>query len=255
MNLTEQILQIILPMRIAFLQQRSFKKFISFIFAILCTGGRHTITSFICFLRQEHKDWSAIYRFFSTAKWDSEICFDQIAKLALKKMISKNNKHILISIDDFRVEKTGKTIPHTRYQLDPKSPKFHPNLMWGHRYLHATLVICRKKRGKFQAAKSISVRIKLAPHVKKPGKRSTEEDRAAYEKEKKEHNLTQYGAELIKELRRLCDDLGYADKEIVIVADGSYCNKRIFSSVPERVQLVLRCKKNSNCSGLFLIDS
>lgn len=246
MNLSEQILEIILTMRFAFAQQRSFMKFTSFIFAILCTAGRHTITSLICFLKQEDKDWSSTYRFFNSGVWDANACFDEVLRLSLNKSLSrKNNQYILISIDDFRVEKVGKTIPHTRYQLDPKSPPFHPNLMWGHRYLHATIVISRKKRGMWQASKSISIKLELAPHVKKPGKRATEEEWEAYEKEKKEHNLTQLAAELIKELRRLCDEFGYNDKDLIIVADGGYCNKRIFSCLSERIHLVLRCRKDA----------
>lgn len=244
MNLTEQILEIMIPMQIAFSQARSFKKFIEVIFAILCTAGRHTITSFIFFLQGEHKDWTHMYRFFSKQKWDPDICFDVLAESALRKVLQKHND-IVIALDDFRVEKTGKTIPHTRYQLDPKSPSFHPNLMWGHRYAHATLLIARKKKGKWQAARSITVRIKLAPHVRKPGKKATEKDWEAYEASKKDHNLCQYAADIIRELRQLFDRLGYERKTIKLVADGGYCNKTIFGNLPDRVDLITRCRKDA----------
>jgi hypothetical protein len=117
--------------------------------------------------------------------------------------------------------------------------------MWGHRYLHATLIISRKKRGRWQAAKTITVSIELAPHVKKPGKRATKDDWEAYEKEKKEQNLTQLGAALIKKIRDLCDEFGYQDKDLIIVADGSYCNRRIFPVSNNRIQLILRCRKDA----------
>lgn len=244
MNLTEQILWIIIQMQVAFLQERSFRKFISIIFAILCTAGRHTITSFIFFTKQEDKDWTKIYRFFSKRKWEPEVCFDKITEIALRKALKKYND-VLIALDDFRVEKTGKTIPHARYQLDPKSPPFHPNLIWGHRYIHVTLLIARKKKGRWQAAQSISIRIKLAPHVKKPGKKATEKDWEAYEANKKDHNLCQYASEIIRELRQLLDRLGFANKPLVIVADGGYCNKTIFRNLPDRVELIVRCRKDA----------
>jgi hypothetical protein len=244
MNLTEQILEIILAMRAAFFQERSFRKFLTIIFAILCTAGRHTITSFIFFAKQEAKDWSKMYRFFSKNKWNPTVCFDEITKLALAKVFEKHGD-VVIALDDFRVEKTGKTIPHTRYQLDPKSPPFHPNLMWGHRYLHATLVMYRKKRGSWKAAKSISIRIKLAPHIKKPGKKATEQDWETYQAAKKENNLCRYASGMIQELRKLLDQLGYTDKVIKIVADGGYCNKTIFGNLPDRVDLIARCRKDA----------
>lgn len=245
MNLTKQILRTILSMRVGFLQERTYTKFIAMIFAILCTGGRHTITSFIYFLKEEFKDWSPFYKFFSKAKWDIDFCFDEMTKEALKCGLSKYKDRIVIAIDDFRVEKTGKTIPHTRYQKHPKSPPFHLNLMWGHRYLHATLMVCRKKKGFWQAAKAISIRIILTPHVKKPGKKATEADWEEYLKEQIENNLNQYATKLIKKLRELCDEFGYKKKEINIIVDGGYCNKTIFQNLPDRVHLTVRCRKDA----------
>jgi hypothetical protein len=240
-----QILQIILPMRHAFVQHRTFLKFIASIFAILCTPGRHTVTAILYFLKKEDSDWSSIYRFFSRAKWDSEICFDEVFKAALKKHLLKSGNEILISLDDFKVEKTGKTIPGTRYVLDPKSPAFNTNLVWGHRYLHGTVVIYRKKRGRWHTAKSISVKLQLAPHVRKPGKKATDEDWEIYKKEKEEHNLSLYATQMINNLRGLCDSFGYNDKNLFVVADGGYCNKTIFRNLPKRADIILRCRKDA----------
>lgn len=245
MNLTMQILQIILPMRSAFVQYRIFLKFIGAIFAILCVAGRHTITSILYFFKMEDSNWSSIYRLFSRAKWDPEICFNEVLKAALKKQLSKHKGEILFSLDDFKVEKTGKTIPGTRYMLDPKSPPFCTNLAWGHRYLHAAVTLYRKKRGRWLAAKSITVKIKLAPHIRKPGKKATEADWEIYKKEKEEHNLSEYAIQLIIELRRLCDELGYSNRTFFVVADGGYCNKTILRKCPKGVELILRCRKDA----------
>jgi hypothetical protein len=244
MNLTEQILRIIIAMQIAFAQAKSFKRFGYMIFAILCTAGRHTITSFIFFGKHENGDWTKFYRFFSKRKWEPNVCFDKVVEISLKEVLAESGD-ILIALDDFRVEKTGKTVPYTRYQLDPKSPAFHPNLMWGHRYLHASLLIFRRKNGRENAVRSISVRIELAPHVKKPGKKATEEDWKTYKAKKKEYNLCQQASTLIRKLRELVDQLGYSHKTITIVADGGYCNKTIFKNLPDRVDLIVRCRKDA----------
>jgi hypothetical protein len=246
MNLTMQILQIILPMRGAFVQHRTFLKFIGIIFAILCVAGRHTVTSMLYFFKMDDSNWCPLYRLFSRARWNPEFCYNEVLKTALKKHLSKCKKNeIVFSLDDFKVEKTGKTIPGTRYILDPKSPAFNTNLVWGHRYLHGTIVIYRKKRGRWHAAKSISVKLQLAPHIRKPGKKATAEDWETYKKEKEEHNLSKYAVLIINELRRLCDEFGYEDKDVFIVADGGYCNKNILRKCPKRVELILRCRKDA----------
>jgi hypothetical protein len=244
MNLTMQVLSIIITMQIAFAQVRSFRKFGYMIFAILCTAGRHTITSFIFFGNKENDDWTKFYRFFSKRKWEPNTCFDKLAEITLKKAFEVNDD-IIIALDDFRVKKTGKTIPYTRYQLDPTSPPFHPNLMWGHRYLHATLLIIGKKDEVWQAARSVSIRIELAPHIKKPGKRASEDDWEIYKVNQKEFNICQHASRLIKELRELIDRLGYTHKTITVVADGGYCNKTIFQNLPDRVDLIARCRKDA----------
>lgn len=244
MNLTVQILRLIVTMEVAFAQVRSFRKFGYMIFAVLCTAGRHTITSFIFFKNMENDDWTKFYRFFSKRKWEPNTCFDKLTEITIKEALGTKDD-VVIALDDFRVRKIGKTIPHTRYQLDPKSPPFHPNLMWGHRYLHATLLITGKKDGAWQAARSISIRIELAPHIKKPGKRASENDWEIYKANKKELNLCQHAHRLIQELRELVDRLGYAHKTITIVADGGYCNKTIFQNLPDRVNLIARCRKDA----------
>jgi DDE superfamily endonuclease len=244
MNLTVQILFIILQMQPTFAQARSFRQFGYMIFAILCTAGRHTITSFIFFGNKDRDDWTKFYRFFSKKKWKPNSCFDKITEIAIKEAFEENDDFI-IALDDFRVRKTGKTIPHARYQLDPKSPPFHPNLMWGHRYLHATLLIIGKKNGERQAARAISIRIELTPHIQKPGKKASKGDWEIYESNKKDFNLCQYASRLIQELRKLFDQLGYSHKIIAIVADGGYCNKTIFQNLPDRVKLIVRCRKDA----------
>jgi len=221
------------------------------IFAILCTAGRHTITSFIFFAKQDHRDWTKFYRFFSKRKWEPAICFDKLFEIALKEALHESDD-VIFALDDFRVEKTGKTIPHARYQLDPKSPPFCRNLIWGHRYLHATLLITQKKNGMWHAARSMSVRLQLAPHIKKPGKNASEADWQAYEVNKKEYNLCQYASKMIWALRGLVNQLGYAHRTIKIVADGGYCNKTIFRSLPRGVDLIVRCRKDAKLCGRSL---
>jgi hypothetical protein len=72
------------------------------------------------------------------------------------------------------------------------------------------------------------------------------EDLKNYEAAKKKSNLGKYAIKMIHDLRALLDQLGYAHKKIMIVADGGYCNQSILRYLPERVEIATRCRKDAS---------
>ena len=106
---------------------------------------------------------------------------------------------IPIVVDLTTLRKQGKKIPFTSYQVDPLSPPFKKGLMWGQRFLHASLLIPMEKFS--LPARSIPVRLEMSPFVKKPGKKASEEDWKEDKKAKKKHNAKVQTKKLIKELQ------------------------------------------------------
>lgn len=109
-------------------------------------------------------------------------------------------------------------VPYTSYQVDPLSPPFHKGLMWGQRFLHASLVIPMEECS--LPARAIPVRLEICPFVKKPGKKASEEDRTEYKKAKKIHNANIQTMKLVKDLKDICNT--QASKKILIIGDGGF---------------------------------
>lgn len=226
--------------RIHFKQERIFDLFQSHIVSNLEMPGRHTISNTILFRGNENEDWSRDYRLFSKSKWDVRGCMNTVFLEALKQL-PENTKFIPIGIDLTSLRKHGKKIPYTSYQVDPLSPPFQKGLMWGQRFLHASLLIPMHEHG--LPARGVPIRLEMAPFVKKPGKKASLEDWEFYKKEKKLRNANIQAMRLVNELREICNIS--TNKKILLVTDGGFCNQHCFKPLPTNVDLLSRCRKDA----------
>jgi hypothetical protein len=80
--------------------------------------------------------------------------------------------------------------------------------------------------------------------VRKPGKKATKEQKAAYHQAKKTHNLSSAFVAMVRELRQCFDRHDFQQKSVIAVGDGSFCNKTTFRQGFERTILITRARKN-----------
>lgn len=205
------------------------------------TMGRRTISRTITALGRGHQDWSADYKIFSRSSWQVNSLFDPIVTNGLPLT---GQGPIPIALDDTKLKKTGRSIPLAGWHRDPLSPPFHTNLQWGLRYLQASLLVPHDAEAQV-GCRSLPIRFEPAPWVKKPGKKATDEDRAAYQKQKKEQNLSRTGRELLTELRATFDQAGASMRLLIAAVDGSFCNKALFSEPLDRTRLLARARKDA----------
>jgi hypothetical protein len=151
-----------------------------------------------------------------------------------------------VSTDDTRLWRNGKHVPDAQWHRDPLGPPFQTNLRWGHRFLQASLVLPLYQQDGESSSRSIPVRFEMAPVVKKPGKRASEEERADYRRLKKEKNLSVQFVALTQELREHLNQTGHSQKLMIQVGDGSFCNRTVFKQdwTAQKVSLVVRCRKD-----------
>jgi hypothetical protein len=90
------------------------------------------------------------------------------------------------------------------------------------------------------------VRFELAPVVKKPGKKASEDELKAYRQLKKEKNLSVQLVSLTQEVRERLNQTGHKQKRLVQVGDGSFCNRTVLRPdwESQNVTLVVRCRKD-----------
>lgn len=227
--------------RRAFPQARTHQRAIEHAIALPCVFGRRTISRTLGALGRTDCDWSADYKMFSRCRWKPERLFDPVIDQYLDRY---PNRPVVAALDDTKLRKTGKKITSASWQRDPLSPPFHVNLLYGLRFVQASMLFPHYQEGDYPP-RGIPVRFQEAPPLKKPGKRATEQECNEYGELKKKHNLSTQTLEVMKDLRASVDQRGGSDRLLVIVGDGSFCNKTMFKAELDRTHLVARCRKDA----------
>lgn len=225
-----------------FPQKRSFDRAIKLVFCSLCTFGRRTISRAICFSGFDDVDWTADYRLFSRVKWKVEDLFSPILKRAV---VASNSDLIAIGFDDTVIKKKGRKIPGTRWLRDSLSPAFNVNIIWGMRFLQASVLVPLYDRDQKTPPRAIPIQFKPVPPVKRPKKNAPKEDWEAYEIEKKTRNLSFYFIEALTSAREEMNKLGFKNKKLLAVVDGSFCNKNCMNFDLPNVEIIARARKNA----------
>jgi hypothetical protein len=224
--------------RKTFPQHRTFLRARQLALGFVTTWGRHTISRALCAIHRQFEDWSASYRLFSRSPWTPGGLFRPVIRKCLELVVTTDL--ICFALDDTALRKSSKDIPGVSYARDPMSPKFHPNLILGQRFIQATCLL--RPQGLNGPARSIPVRFTPAPPPAKPGKTASEEEQKEYRRAKKTENLSCQGAAVIKDLRAELDALGASFRTALFVTDGSYCNRNVLRNKPDRVEIVARTR-------------
>jgi hypothetical protein len=239
--LLETLLELLHGWAPAFRQRRTGARAIALALGLLCGWGRRTLTCALGFLDCQHQDWSAHYKLFSRSRWAPRALFTPVLQRAIRRYCPD---HIPIGLDDTRLKKSGKKIPNAAWGRDPLSPPFRANLLWGQRFLQASLLAPLYQGDGQSSPRGLPVRFEEVPAVRKPGKKASPEAHAAYRRAQKAHNLSTAFVAMVQELRRCVDALGFAPKTVIAVGDGSFCNQTTFRQGFERTVLLTRARKN-----------
>ncbi|MBI2907588.1 MAG: transposase [Chloroflexi bacterium] len=224
-----------------FAQQRSLGRAIEHAMVLPCILGRRTISREVCALGRSNQDWSADYKMFSRSRWQADLLFAPVIDTYI---VRYPEGPIPVAFDDTKLAKTGKKIATAFWQRDPMSPPFHVNFLHGLRFIQASLLFPHHQEGDI-SARGFPVVFQEAPAIKKPGRRASEEERAAYRQARKQHNLSTQTLGAIQRLRHQLDQRGACGRILLATLDGSFCNKTIFKAALDRVHLLARCRKDA----------
>lgn len=227
--------------RPVFAQERTHERAMEHALAMPSVLGRRTISRTLCALGHTQQDWSADYKMFSRSPWQPEGLFEPVIT---DYVVRYPEGFIVAAFDDTKLTKTGRRIASAFWQRDPMSPPFHTNLVYGLRFLQASLLYPHHREGDFPA-RALPVVFQEVPVVKKPGKRAGAEARAAYKRDCKQHNLSTQTLDAMRGLRQRLDQAGAPDRPLLATVDGSFCNKTIFKAELERTHLLARCRKDA----------
>jgi hypothetical protein len=246
-------LDIVADWEALFPQARTYRRAVRQALGTLICLGRRTLSRIIWTNGGAHKDPRADYFLFARCRWDASQLFTSIVQRALPWC---QGRYVGIAIDDTRLRKTGPRIQQAFYQRDPLSPKFYMNLMFGLRFLQASLLVPLFRQAKVGtralpiAFEEVSVvkhpRRKLPQRKGSKAKRNEplELEWKQYRAAQKIHNLSTRFADLMHRLRATFDACGAAKKILLLAVDGSFCNRTVFTTVIQGVELIARARKD-----------
>jgi len=204
--------------------------------------GRRTLTRAICFLNLQFQEWSAHYKLFSRSKWEVNDLFKPVIKAAVPRYC---RSHIAVAFDDTALKRTGKKLSAARWLRDAMGPPFRVNLIWGVRFLQASLLVPLYRQDPSAPPRGLPVRFEQSVPVRKPGARATDKEKQNWKEKRKKKNLSTHFRAMATGLRASFDDAGYSLMILAAVVDGSYCNAVTFGkSLGERIALLARCRKD-----------
>lgn len=240
--LLEAFLQILGGWKSVFGQARTTNRAIrQALVSMVCLGRR--MLSRIMLAGGLEGEKSSEYFLHSRSEWSADELFIPILKEGL---FYTPGKFVGIVADDTSLPKTGNKIKQAFWHRDPLSPKFRINLRRGIRFLQFALALPLYNTHE-AAARTIPVLFREATPVKRPrkGRKNYQEEMKDYRELRKTHNLSQYALIDIKEMRNRLDVCGATQKTMVLVGDGAFCNRTIFSCQTERLILLVRARKDS----------
>ena len=238
--LLRAFLEVVQDWQSAFPRARTCRRAVAQALGMLTSLGRRTISRAIWAQGHQHRDWSADYKLHARAQWRPCDLFQPVLNRALPLC---KGRYVAVAVDDTRLRKTGHRIPTVAWGRDPLSPKFRFNLMLGLRFLHLSLLVPLYRHSQ-AAARSLPIRFEESPPLKKPRRRASAEEWAAYRLATRTHNLSTQAVEVIGDLRHAVDRCGAARKTLLVVGDNSFCNRTLFRSITARTEIIARARRD-----------
>ena len=230
--------------RTAFPQERTFARVAEIVTALLVGTGRKTLASSILFRDKDQQDWSADYRAFSKSPWDPEDLFHGVITAALPQL--PVDEPVVLALDDTAIDRHSHRIYASRWCHDPVAPVFvNPPIKWGISLLHAALLLPPS-----MSKRPSALTVALEPILGKSGRQQNDDAIA----QKTPPLATELAVQVIRRVRQWLDEAGVVRKLIVVV-DGSYCNRTVVAGLPDRTELVGRTRTDARLFSPVAVKS
>ncbi len=204
------------------------------------------MTGLISTSGRQFRDWSADYRFFSKERFDPRCIFEVIRSAILEDLGPECP--LVVAMDDTISKRKGRKIPGTSWRRDPMSPPFHPNFVWGRRFLQVSAVLpSQHDQG---PSRAIPIDFAHAPTPNKPKKKAPSQAWTQYRRDCRAQSISQQGVERLAELRSQMNRDGETDRPLWVSVDGSFTNGTVLKQLPEQTILIGRIRRDARLHPL-----
>ena len=133
-GLLENLFTLIEAHRIAFRQERPYRRAVGLILAELFSFARHTLTQGLLALGITDGDWSAWYRLFSRQRFDEQVLADCLLKETLVHVSAE--EPYVVAIDSTSFHRSSLKMPGTSWLRDSRFSAFRPGIHRAQRFVH-----------------------------------------------------------------------------------------------------------------------
>lgn len=225
-----------------FSQQRTELRATRLLLCNLLCLGRKWITRIICTANRDQCDWSADYKMFSRANWDSQELFTPIVRASLNYF--EKDQPIIIAGDETKCKRAGNKVKRSRWTRDPLSPPFHVNFIKGIRFVQFSVLLPLHRMAGV-SSRAVPLSFEPVDMPSKPGKKASDKERAKYKKACRDNSMCKQAVKQIHSLREQYDMAGAANRLLLFALDGGFCNRTVFRAPKDRVRLLARCRKDA----------
>lgn len=241
MTLLAMFLQIAGEWRGVFPQGRTWRRAVRQALGSLVCVGRRCLSRIIWTNGGQGRSWSAEYFLHSRCDWQPQALFQPILQRGLTYC---PGRLVGVAVDDTRLAKTGRSIRQAFFQRDPLSPPFWVNLMLGLRFLQASLLVPLHRQAP-RYTRAVPIRFEEVSRVKKPSRHASAEEQRLYKQALKQHTLSHHFVTMAHALRHALDAAGGRLKTLVLVGDGSFCNRTCLRAHIDHTELIVRARKDA----------
>lgn len=120
--------------RIAFRQERPYRRAIGLFFAELFSFARHSVSQELLTLGIADGDWSAWYRLFSRPRYDEAVLAQCLLKETLEQVVE--DEPYCVAIDSTSIHRSSLRMPGTSWLRDSRFSAFRPGIYRAQRFVH-----------------------------------------------------------------------------------------------------------------------
>ena len=203
--------------------------------------SRRTVTSLITTSGRQLEDWTADYRLFSMGRFDPEGLFDGVRNAILDDL--GPDQPLVVAMDDTISRKKGRKVPGTSWRRDPLSPPFHPNFVWGRRFIQLSAFMPPRRDD--APGRAIPVDFVHAPTPCKPRAGAGSDAWTRFRHASRAQSLSRQGVARIQRLREKMTRDGAHDRPLLVAVDGSYTNGTVLKNLPGQTTIVGRIRRDA----------
>lgn len=207
-------------------QKRVYHRVVALIFAELFVFARHTITQMLMTLGLVEQDWSAMYRVFSASRFNYAKAKEIVFAETLRHIEAE--ELLVVAGDGTQTPRSSRKMEGAHWLRNPASPAFMVGIHIAQRWFNGSILLPAEE------GYSRAVPVSWEPAFTEKSKPQAHEPRKEWE----------CAVDFLKWTREQLVANGCAEQKLLMVADGSYDNLKLWQNLPDEAILIARTAKN-----------